>query len=230
MFERRELVRNLTIPAKHLQRNIHSSFLSQIKADVEGRCSVEGYIQPRSSVVLDSSLGTLDILKSGVRYRVRFQADVCLPHKGQILTVPVTFKSKIGISAEKSPLRILLPRDLHIGNPEFETIEEGNEIEIEVLGCEFKQGDEHIFVLGKLIKKTTVATPSVEMPVPTETPASAPPQVEQETTKSVVFSPPAPTASAEEKPARRKRRLGTPATVQINVGPAPSIEGESGSA
>lgn len=217
MFERRELVRAITIPAKYLQRNIQSSFLSQIKADVEGRCGTEGFVQPKSSVILDYSLGSIDFLKSGVRYRVRFQADVCFPHRGQIIKVPVVFKSKIGIHAESSPLRVLLPRDLHIGNTEFESIEEKDEVEFEVLGAEFKQGDENIFVLGKLIKRIPVGTsesaPVVEEPEvvkATETPRQA------EETKSVTFAPP-PTEEKKE-PVRRKRRLGPSASLQLNVG------------
>lgn len=213
VFERRELVRNLTIPAKHLQRNIQSSFLSQIKADVEGRCGTEGYVQPGSSVVLDYSLGNLDILRSGVRYRVRFQADVCFPHKGQIIKVQVTFKSKIGVHAEMTPLRVLLPRDLHIANTEFESIEEKDEVEFEVLGVEFKQGDDNIFVLGKLTKRiASTPAPEIIAPIEVSTPTAAP----IEDTKSVVFAP--PPVEEKKEPTRRKRRLGPSAALQVNVG------------
>ncbi|NBR60858.1 hypothetical protein EB118_06865 [bacterium] len=226
MFERRELVRNLNIPSKHLQRNIQSSFLSQIKADVEGRCGIEGYVQPKSSVIVDYSLGSLDILKPGVSYRVRFQADVCLPHKGQIIKVSTTLKSKIGVHAEINPLRVLLPRDLHIGNAEFESIEEGDEIEFEVLGAEFKQGDENIFVLGKLVKRL-VSVSTAETTTASVVPASVP-EVQQSETRSVTFVAPL----SEEKPAapvRRKRRmvsdLNPSATLQVNVG-TPEVKGE----
>jgi DNA-directed RNA polymerase subunit E'/Rpb7 len=211
MFERRELVRNITIPAKHIQRNIQSSFLSQIKADVEGRCGTEGYVQPKSSVILDYSLGSLDILKSGVRYRVRFQADICYPHKGQILKVHVTFKSKIGIHAETTPLRVLLPRDLHIGNTEFEQIEEKDEIEFEVLGAEFKQGDENIFILGKLIKRVAAVPQTVVVQEEIQT---EPVTQTVEETKSVSFAP----TEEKKEPTRRKRRLHPSAPLQLNVG------------
>ena len=137
MFERRELTRILTIPSKHVQRNIQSSLLSQLKGQIEGRCGIEGYVQPKTSVITDYSLGKLNILRSGVTYQVKFQADICYPRKGQILRVPVIFRSKIGVHAEQSPLRVLLPRDLHIGNTDFEAIQEKDEIEFEVLGAEF---------------------------------------------------------------------------------------------
>jgi DNA-directed RNA polymerase subunit E'/Rpb7 len=230
MFERRELTRNLVIPSKHLQRNIQSSFLSQIKADVEGRCGTEGYVQPKSSVILDYSLGSLDILRSGVRYRVRFQADICFPHKGQIITAPVTFRSKIGVHAELSPLRILLPRDLHIGNTEFENIQERDEIEFEVLGSEFKQGDENIFVLGKLIRTNNPPPAPISSSPPVEASQPIMPVVEEETTKSVTVV--APVVSEEKKePVRRKRRIGlNPSdTLKVNVSGTSEVEGASGS-
>ena len=222
MFERRELTRVMSIPSRHLQRNIQSSLLSQIKSQVEGRCGIEGYVQPQSSVIVEYSLGRINILQSGVKYRVRFQSDICYPHKGQILTVPITFRSKIGVHAESSPLRVLLPRDLHIGSADYEQIQEKDEVEIEVLGAEFKQGDESIFVLGKLIKRiAATSAPKDDIIETVETPVAAQALGAQEEVKTVSFKPPAVEENAA--PTRRKRRmpannLEAPGTLQINVG------------
>jgi hypothetical protein len=49
-----------------------------------------------------------------------------------------------------SPSRFLLPRDLHIGNPDFDEADIGQDIEFDVVGTRFQQGDESIVVLGKL--------------------------------------------------------------------------------
>ena len=223
MFERRELTRTLNIPSKHLQRNIQSSLLSQLKGQIEGRCGIEGYVQPKTSVIVDYSLGMMNILRSGATYEVRFQADICYPRKGQLLRVPVVFRSKIGVHAEQSPLRVLLPRDLHIGNPEFEAIQENDEIEFEVLGAEFKQNDEQMFVLGKLIKRIPAAAgEKVEavVPVMEEVVSTAP---SAEGTKTVTVQEP----TAAKEPVRRKRKLAPapgssslegPTTLQLNVG------------
>ena len=232
MFERRELTRVLPVHSKHLQRNIQSSLLSQIKAQVEGRCGVEGYVQPRSSVILEYSLGRMSILKSGVNYRVKFQADICLPHKGQqIAGAPVMFRSKIGVHAEVSPLKILLPRDLHIGNEEFEAIAENDTLDIEVLGAEFKQNDESIFVLGKLLKRTPssaaaaadAASPAIEVPTMEGSAASAGAGAgagssSGEEVKSVVFKQPSEgelSAAAVPGPRRRKKLLKPSTTAVI---------------
>lgn len=150
LVERRELVRNVHLHAKDLKRNIESSLLAQLRHHYEGRCVPEGFLMRRSLTVVEHSLGRMNLIRGGLDYVVKFQADVCLPHPGQIFRAPVILKSKIGLHAELPPLKILLPRDLHIGNSEFDDAAEEQEVEIEVIGSRFQQGDETIVVLGKL--------------------------------------------------------------------------------
>lgn len=218
LFERRQLVRVLTVPPKYIQRNIRGSLLGQLGTQVEGKCGTEGYIQPKSSVILDHSLGKLGLLNSGVQYRVTFHADVCYPHKGQIFQAPVSFKSKIGIHAELSPIRVLLPRDLHIGNPEFESLEERDEIKFEVLGAEFKQNDDAIFVLAKFVEKiggapavTEEAVVEEETSAPIPTTSAPTEEVKRVSIKETATVPETPTAP------RRRKRLSPKQTLQLNV-------------
>lgn len=154
LFERRVLVRNIHIDAKFLQRNIDASLLAQLRMKYEGVCVAEGYVQRRSIAIVEHSLGRTNLIKGGLDYTVKFQADVCMPHPGQAFQVPVTLKSKIGIHAEVTPIKALLPRDLHIGNTDFEQVKDGEEILFEVVGARFQQGDDSIVVLGKM--RTTV--------------------------------------------------------------------------
>ena len=227
MFERRELTRVLTVPPKYMQRNIQSSLLSQLKGQIEGRCGIEGYVQPKTSVIVEYSLGSCSILRPGVTYEVRFQADICYPRKGQVLRVPVIFRSKIGVHAEQSPLRVLLPRDLHIGNSDFEAIQEKDEVEFEVLGAEFKQNDEQVFVLGKLIKRIPAAVEEgkTEAVIPMMDEVATGPAPATEGVKTVTIQEPAATAAPAKEPVRRRKKLGPtassslegPTTLQLNV-------------
>ena len=162
LFERREIVRNVHLDAKFLQRNITASLLAQLRMRYEGVCVPEGYIQPRSITVVEHSLGRANLIKGGLDYMLKFQADICMPHAGQTFRVPVTLKSKIGIHSDSTPLKVLLPRDLHIGNAEFDSIEEKQNIEFEVVGIRFQQGDENIVVLGKLKTIVRPAAPADE--------------------------------------------------------------------
>jgi DNA-directed RNA polymerase subunit E'/Rpb7 len=150
MYERRELTRNVHIESRHLQRNIHASLLAQLRMKYEGVCLPEGFVQPRTITILEHSLGRTSLIRGGLDYSVRFQAAICFPHPGQVFRAPVSLKSKIGLHAESAPLKILLPRDIHIGNGDFDGIQEGQEIEFEVVGIRFQQGDESIVVLAKL--------------------------------------------------------------------------------
>lgn len=160
LFERRELTRNVHVDAKFLQRNIQSSLVAQLRMKYEGICVAEGYVQRRSITIIEHSLGRTNLIKGGLDYAVKFQADICMPHPGQVFRMPVSLKSKIGIHAEMTPVKALLPRDLHIGVEEFDTIMEGQEIEFDVTGARFQQGDETIVVLGRLRKIIEVAHPT----------------------------------------------------------------------
>ena len=164
LFERRELTRNVHIDARFLQRNIQSSLVAQLRMKYEGTCVAEGYVQRRSITIIDHSLGRTNLIKGGLDYAVKFQADICMPHPGQVFRMPVSLKSKIGIHAEMTPIKALLPRDLHIGIDEFDTVMEGQEIEFDVTGARFQQGDDAIVVLGKLRRIIEVARPTGEKP------------------------------------------------------------------
>lgn len=170
LFERRELVRNVHIDSRFLQRNIQASLVAQLRMKYEGICLSEGYVQPKSITVIEHSLGRVNYIKGGLEYTVKFQADLCMPHPGQVFRMPVVLKSKLGLHAESTPIKALLPRDLHIGVTDFEEVNEKEEIEYEVVGARFQQGDESIVVLGKLRKivqptQETAETVVADMPM-----------------------------------------------------------------
>lgn len=158
LFERRELTRTVHIEARYLQRNIQVSLTTQLRSKYEGKCVAEGYIARDSLAIVNHSLGRTNLIKGGLDYSVQFQADVCFPHKGQQFTAPVVLKSKIGLHAEITPIKVLLPRDLHIGNKTFDDVKEAQSVTFEVVGSQFQQGDEHIYVLGKLLEPVKPAT------------------------------------------------------------------------
>jgi len=162
LFERRTLVRTIHVESRFLQRNIQASLLAQLRMKYEGVCVAEGYVQRRSITVVNHSLGRVNYIKGGLDYTVEFQADICMPHPGQVFRMPVVLKSKLGLHAEQTPIKALLPRDLHIGMIDFEEVSEREEIEFEVVGARFQQGDESIVVLGKLRSIVQPAAPSSE--------------------------------------------------------------------
>ena len=162
LFERRQLSKKVHIHSKFLQRNMQASILAQLKMNFEGKCSAEGFVQRNSITIVNYTLGRLNYIKGGADYDVQFQADVCMPHTGQRFKAPVTVRSRIGIHCETPPIKVLIPRDLHIGNTDFDNVNVGDEIEFEVVGSKFKQQDRDISVVGKLLNKIAA---SVEAPL-----------------------------------------------------------------
>lgn len=200
IYERRELMRSIKLPAKNVQRNIQSSLIAYLKTHVTGRCGVEGFISADGITILQHSIG--QVVDGGVLYQVKFQADICYPHKQQIFKAPAVLTSRIGVTLETGPMRILIPRDLHIGNAAFEAIKTGDEVTFQVVGSEFKQDDSTIFVLGQVLKTDAAQaekkTEEVEVAQP-EVPVASSGDIKQVTASPAVI--------AEAAPKKRKKIL-----------------------
>ena len=230
LFERRVLVRNIHIDSRFLQRNIQASLLAQLRMKYEGVCVAEGYIQRRSITIVEHSLGRTNLIKGGLDYTVKFQTDVCMPHPGQVFRMPVTLKSKIGIHAEMTPIKALLPRDIHIGSADFDQIKEKEEIEFEVVGARFQQGDDSIVVLGKLrnIVETAKEGASNAAAEPEQQFVAASVGKEDDGLRKVVVDV-ASAKPAAAAPRRRQVRLN-PGAIQNEPPSQGTTEGKSGEA
>lgn len=179
-FENRDITKKVNIQSRFLQSDIKSSLLKQLKMQYQGRCIVEGFVQDDSILIKNYSLGRANYIRGGVDYDVTFQAAICFPHIGQKFEVPVVLVSKIGIHAELTPMKILVPRDLHIGNSAYEEIVKQYEdlkkesngsrvmLKLEVVGAQFKQGDKEIIVVAKLLNGEAPKTKEEEIVLGTE--------------------------------------------------------------
>ena len=225
LYERRELSRSVHIDARFLQRNIHASLVAQLRHKYEGICLPEGYVQPRSITITEHSFGRTNILKGGLDYSVRFQADLCLPHAGQKFRAPVTLKSKIGLHAETDPIKILLPRDLHIGNSDFDEVDVGQTIEFEVVGSRFQQGDETIVVLGKLLEVIRPAVQKEEAEPEAQQVIAAPVGTGDSEKRTVTVAVEKTKAQGD---ARRKKMVRTVAPTTNEPKPEGKSEGTAG--
>jgi len=223
LYERRELTRNVHLDSRYLQRNIHASLVAQLRHKYEGICLPEGFVQPRSITIAEHSLGRTNIIKGGLDYNVRFQAEICLPHSGQVFRAPVTLKSKIGLHAETTPIKVLLPRDLHIGNPDFDAVEPGQDIEFDVVGTRFQQGDGSIVVLGKLRQIIKPKLETEEARVENLEVIAAPVGPESSEKKTVTVD----VEKTRPDGARRTKKIRNPAASTNESEPKGTVEGKT---
>ena len=127
----------------------------------------------------------------------------------------MTLKSKVGIHAELPPLKILIPRDLHLGNTEFDEAKESEDLEFEVVGSTFKQRDTEIVVVGKLLSRPDDAPLVKEEEDKHVVVDAKEPEESGESVKKVVFEPPAEGALVIK--GRRKKLTGnTPLKEETN--------------
>ena len=205
LFERRQLMKKVHIHSKFLQKNIQASILAQLRMHYEGKCLAEGFIHRGSINIVNYSLGRTNYIKGGIDYDVVFQADICLPHPGQHFKAEVTVRSQIGIHAQLDPIKILIPRDINIGNEMFENVKVGDFIEFEIVGSQFKQQDSNIIVIGRLSGIPKDEKVEVQAAVPVVA-------TQSESEKSVTIT----AAAATDAPKRKVRRLKQGGAEEVN--------------
>jgi hypothetical protein len=110
-------------------------------------------------------------------------------------------------------MKILLPRDLHLSDANFEDIQDKQEIEFEVKGSRFQQGDDSIVVLGQLRSIIATQAPepervTVDEPMIAAASGPAAEQVEKRVT--------VPTEQLQSKDQPRKRRVITARAPKTN--------------
>jgi hypothetical protein len=130
-----------------------------------------------------------------------------------------------------TPIKALLPRDIHIGNEDFDQIKEKEEIEFEVVGARFQQGDDSIVVLGKLRNiiqpaKEGASNAAAEEPLPQMIGAPLPGSSDdgfRKVTVDVSSVKPAGVPSARKRTVRLN-----PNAIQNEQAPQGTVEGKSG--
>jgi hypothetical protein len=184
---------------------------------MESKCSEQGFVLPGSIKLLSRSMGYFESARftGDAVYYVKLEGKVIYPADGVRVIGEVIRKNKMGLYViYKDAIRVLVPRDLHIGNEEFEDIKVGDNIEFEVMGAQFKQQDKDIVVLGKLVSK--VKEEQVEES--TEKLIEIPTQLLDPDVKNIVTEP--------EKP-KRKLKLTQPESSKINELVSANKEGET---
>jgi hypothetical protein len=145
-------------------RSMDDILLKKARAQIEGKCSKHGYVVPNSLEILSRSLGVCEKgrFTSDFLYRMKLQGKVYNPPDGFELEVDVIRKNKAGLYViVEDAIRVMIPRDLHIGNEEFDAVEIGDRIKIVIRKSRFQVNDTHILSIGEFVsrlgEKPTVA-------------------------------------------------------------------------
>ena len=139
--------------------DIDSFLLAKMKKDVEGRCCIHGYVREGSMQILARSMGQAEHgrFTGDFMYFCKIKMDCLALHEGQVITGQILKANKMGAYALATDggqtleaARILLPREFHAGNTEFDALAPGANIKMKILRSRFQKNDAFIQAAGVL--------------------------------------------------------------------------------
>ena len=124
------------------------------KESMENKCSEQGFVLPGSIELLSRSMGYFESARftGDSIYYLKLKGQVFYPVDGMKVEGTVIRKNKMGLYINyKDAIRIQVPRDLHLDRPEFEDIQVGETVEVELKRSKFAIYDAYILASGMFL-------------------------------------------------------------------------------
>ena len=131
--------------------SVENLIQDKLKMRLEGRCSRHGYVLPGTVKTLSRSMGTIEKgrFTGCIIFHLQAEGNVLNPPDGIIIEGEVIRKNKMGIYVNyRDAIRVIIPRDLHIGDEAFEAVEIGATVEVEIKKSRFQVNDPYILSVG----------------------------------------------------------------------------------
>jgi DNA-directed RNA polymerase subunit E'/Rpb7 len=182
-------------------KSLDTLLLEHLREKLEGKCSSHGYVIPNTLSILSRSMGHIENGRytGNVIFHIQAQGNVYNPSNGVEVSGKVLKKNKMGLYViHNDAIRILIPRDLHIGNEEFEAIQPDDNIRMEIRKSRFQINDLFILSIGIYLGKIESdkeSTPGSIVPIVT---ASTSASSNESATESLSESSPESEENEEE--------------------------------
>jgi hypothetical protein len=141
----------------HKADDVKDMLVMKLKEHHESKCNSNGYVKPDSIELVARSAGAAENGRytGNFVYDCKMKCDVLYPKGGMVMNVLVIKVTKMGVYAVfEEAIRILIPRDIHIGNTVFDGIKEGDMIKVRLERSEIKTNAPFIMAVGKLVDDT----------------------------------------------------------------------------
>lgn len=133
---------------------IKEIILTKLREKHAGKCNANGYVRPGSIELLGRSMGVAENgrFTGNLLYDCKIKCEVLYPTAGTVIEGMVLKVNKMGAYVVfEEAIRVLLPRDLHIGDTRFDELKEGENIQVRIERSRFQTNDQFIMAVGKLI-------------------------------------------------------------------------------
>jgi len=130
--------------------------MKKARDQMEKKCSEQGFVLPGSVQFISRSMGYFESARftGDTNYYVKMEGKVIYPVDGIRVLGSVIRKNKMGLYINyKDAIRIQVPRDLHIGNQEYDSVKIGDIVHIELKRSKFAINDTYILASGLFISK-----------------------------------------------------------------------------
>ena len=146
------ITRKVALPVARIGPFMTGALKRVLSKELDGKCTVEGFVKPRSIDVLSYSCGMLK--NENVVITVVFECDIANPLPGQVLVCLVEHNTHAGLkcrlSGTDSPFVIFVARDHHHTLGRFAAIKEGDEVSVITIGQRCEMNDTYISVIATL--------------------------------------------------------------------------------
>lgn len=155
---------SIQLTPQELLLNYEDIIINKLKKNLENVCSKHGYIKNNSIKIIKRSIGQFkkQHFNGNIIFDLQCIAEICNPAKGSIIKCRIKAKNNLGLLAEAFHdnipiLEIVVPK-LSAGiqsEIDIDTLNVGEEINIEVCGKRHQLFVKNISIIGKVIKIDT---------------------------------------------------------------------------
>lgn len=147
--------------SKELNKNFENTINIKLKNNLENICTKYGFIKKGSIKIIKRSVGYFkeQHFNGDIAFNLQCIAEICNPSQDSIIKCRVKAKNSLGILAEglhdnTAILEIIVPK-ISSGiksEIDIDSIQIGDDINIQVCGKKFMLYDKHISIIGRAIK------------------------------------------------------------------------------
>jgi DNA-directed RNA polymerase subunit E'/Rpb7 len=156
----------IALSPKDLCREIESIdvlLAEKLQRKLEGKCSRHGFVVSGTLKVLSRSMGSMERgrFTGSILFYVQAEAEVLNPPESSEIEGVVIRKNKMGMYAsymvndgENEAIRMIVPRDLHIGDEAFDKVEIGETVRVQIKKSRFQINDPYILSVGMFLSSS----------------------------------------------------------------------------
>ena len=149
--------------------NIEKAVQGKLAEKIEAKCSLHGWVVPNTVKVLSRSMGYVEKgrFTGDIVFHVQAQASVLNPASGSHLVCEVVGNNMMGMyvtyktnkkevdrktkkvsTVAVDAVKVILPRDLHIGDESFSKVQIGERVKVEIKKSRFLVNDKFVLSVG----------------------------------------------------------------------------------